>query len=230
MAHWNERPEAGWSAFRFNQPFQRGLTRLREEVLAKTDYDPAVLFQWGTMQAMAVVEILKDAEEELGARGQRLVYDALRRVGLDVGRQILAGVELPEQLGEAEFLSFFGSVVNRIAYASLEEPTIESEDRVTFHIRWCPHQDHYKAIDCRVQRYFVQGMMDALREFFERQGREGGWTVRFDYTIPAGAETCHFTIWRASEGETLAWEQVTRQLEHKALQHAVRRKAGRESS
>ncbi len=36
------------------------------------------------------------------------------------------------------------TVINRIAYASLEEPTIDSEDQVGFDILWCPHQDHLK--------------------------------------------------------------------------------------
>ena len=35
-------------------------------------------------------------------------------------------------------------------------------------------------------------MIDAMREF----GREHDFDVRFDTTIPAGAPTCHFTMWR----------------------------------
>jgi len=66
MAHWEHRPEPRWKEFRFNQPYAKGLARLREEVLGKTDFDPATLWQWGTMQAMAVIEILKAAEAELG--------------------------------------------------------------------------------------------------------------------------------------------------------------------
>ena len=46
MAHWEERPEPAWQRFRFNQPYAKGLARLREEVLAKTDFDPATLWQW----------------------------------------------------------------------------------------------------------------------------------------------------------------------------------------
>jgi len=112
------------------------------------------------------------------------------------------------------------TVINRIVYASLEAPRIESDDQISFDILWCPHQDHYRAFDCRVQRYFVQGMIDALKEFF---GMTGGLQVRFDSTIPAGAKTCHFTMWRSSEsGEE--WDQVTKLLEEKALEIAKQTK------
>ena len=133
-------------------------------MLAKTDFDPATLWQWGTMQAMALIGVLKAAEAQFGEEGQKMVCDALRDIGLDVGRQILDGVELPPEITEAEFVSFYATVINRIAYASLEEPQIDGDGQVTFDIVWCPHQDHYGAFDCRVQRYFVQGMIDAARE------------------------------------------------------------------
>ncbi len=216
MAHWENRPEPKWKQFQFNQPYAKGVARLREEVLAKTDFDPATLFQWGTMQAMAVIEVLQECERRFGAEGQQAVYAALRRVGLDVGRQILKGVELPEDLTSAEFVSFYATVINRIAYASLEEPRIDAEDRASFDILWCPHQDHYGAFDCRVQRYFVQGMIDAAVELADRLGFE----VRFDSTIPAGAETCHFSMWSGAAGETGAWQAYTERLNEKALEIA----------
>jgi hypothetical protein len=216
MAHWQHRDEPKWKEFRFNQPYAKGLRRLREEVLAKTDFDPATLWQWGTMQAMALIEVLKGCEAAFGEAGQKVVFDALYRVGHDVGRQILDGVELPADLREAEFASFYATVVNRIAYASLEAPRIDADDKVTFDILWCPHQDHYGAFDCRVQRYFVQGMIDAAREHAGRFG----FDVRFDSTIPAGASTCHFTLWKASPEEKAQWATYTSQLERKALKLA----------
>lgn len=223
MAHWQHRPEPAWQTFQFNQPYAKGLRRLKEEVLGKTDFDPAVLWQWGTMQAMAVIEILKSCERAFGAQGQKVVYDALHRVGLDVGRQILRGTHKPDDMTEAEFLSFYATVINRIAYASLEDPKVDSDQQVSFDILWCPHQDHYQAFDCRVQRYFVQGMIDAMREF----GHEHGFDVRFDSTIPAGAETCHFTMWRASPDDTEPsdWQRYTVQLDQKALEIAQREAA-----
>src|ERR1700757_630261 len=98
MAHWENREEPGWRDFRFNQPYAKGLKRLREDVLAKTDFDPATLWQWGTMQAMAVIQTLKDVEDRFGAQGQEVVCESLRKVGLDVGRQVLQGVPVPEDM------------------------------------------------------------------------------------------------------------------------------------
>ncbi|MEW6736789.1 MAG: hypothetical protein AB1489_36205 [Acidobacteriota bacterium] len=217
MAHWEERPEAAWQNFHFNQPYEKGLQRLKEEVLAKTDFDPATLWQWGTMQAMAIIEVLKGCEREFGAAGQQVVYQALRKIGLDIGRQILKGTEKPAEMSEAEFVSFYATIINRIVYASLEAPKIDSDQQVSFDILWCPHQDHYQASDCRVQRYFVQGMLDALHEF----GQAHNFQVRFDSTIPAGASTCHFTIWHASDAERNAWAEYTQLMEQKALKIAA---------
>ena len=72
MKHWEHRPEAKWKDFQFNQPYAKGLARLKE-VLAKTDFDPATLWQWGTMQAMALIEVLKGCEAHFGEEGQRVV-------------------------------------------------------------------------------------------------------------------------------------------------------------
>lgn len=213
MAHWEHRDEAKWGDFEFNQPYAKGLKRLKEEVLAKTDFDPATLWQWGTMQAMALIEMLKENERTFGEEGQKAAYRALHRTGYDVGRQILEGTTIPEEMTDAEFTSFYATIINRIAYASLEDPKINAEGQASFHILWCPHQDHYEAFDCRVQRYFVQGMIDAAQDHAERVG----FQVRFDYTIPAGAETCHFTMWQATDEERERWELLTEKLERKAL-------------
>lgn len=214
VAHWEHRDEESWKRFTFNQPYEKGLKRLKEEVLARTDFDPATLWQWGTMQALAVIEILKACESTFGADGQKLVYAALQRVGHDIGRQILAGTTIPEEMTAVEHLSYYATVVNRIAYASLEEPRIESDEKASFDILWCPHQDTYKAFDCRVQRYFVKGMMEAYREHTGR----AGFDVRFDCTIPAGAPTCHFTMWKRDGRQETAWDDYTRSLETRALE------------
>jgi hypothetical protein len=217
MAHWENRPEPKWKEFQYNQPYAKGLKRLKEDVLAKTDFDPATLWQWGTMQAMALIQILKDCEATFGEEGQKVVYGALKKIGLDVGRQILAGTKVPEGLTAGEFTSFYATVINRIAYASLEDPKVDSPEQASFDILWCPHQDHYGAFDCRVQRYFVQGMIEAAQEYATGQF---GFEVRFDSTIPAGAETCHFTMWKATDEEKSAWVSYTELLEKKALAHA----------
>jgi hypothetical protein len=216
MAHWEHRPEPRWQKFEFKQPYAKGLARLRDEVLAKTDFDPATLWQWGTMQAMALVEVLKSCEAAFGAEGQAVVHAALRRIGYDIGRQILDGATWPDDLTETEFVSFYATVINRIAYASLEAPKIDGEGKATFDILWCPHQDHYGPFDCRVQRYFVEGMIEAAQEL----AGKFGYAVRFDTTIPSGAETCHFTMWKPTEEERTAWNGYTKALEEKALARA----------
>lgn len=216
MAHWEHRPEGNWSRVKFGQPYEKGLRRLKEEVLAKTDFDPATLWQWGTMQAMAIIGILKACERRFGAEGQEVVRDAIREVGLDVGRQIMSSAEIPDDIPEVELISFFATIVNRIAYASLEAPRLHDDDGASFDILWCPHQDHYGAFDCRVQRYFVRGMLDALAE----SGRAPNFDVRFDSTIPAGAETCHFTLWRRSSADAEDWARYTAFLDEKALRLA----------
>ncbi len=216
MAHYDHRGEQSWSRFEFNFPYVEGLRRLREEVLAKTDFDPSVLWVWGTMQAMAVIGVLKACEREFGEEGQRVVREALVEVGRDIGRQMMGKLERPEGISDAEMASFFATVVNCVAYASLEEPSIDSEDEVSFHILWCPHQDCYSAFDCRVQRYFVQGMLEAVKE----RGLLEGWQVRFTQTIPAGADTCRFVLWRAPDEERSQWEEYSERLERKALEMA----------
>jgi hypothetical protein len=116
MPHWDHRPEPRWKDFRFNQAYAKGLARLKEDVLGKTDFDPA-------------------------------------------------------------------------------------------------------AFDCRVQRYLVRGMIEAAQEFTGRFGFE----VRFDTTIPSGAPTCHFTMWKATDEEREAWGKLTGLLEAKALDRSKRR-------
>jgi hypothetical protein len=220
MAHWEHRDDAPrWKEFRFNQPYAKGLERLKRDVLGKTDFDPATLWQWGTMQAMALLEVLKACEARFGEEGQKLVQEAIAKVGRDIGKQIFEGVTIPEDLTEAEFASFFATIVNRIVYASLERPQIDGPDKVTFDILWCPHQDHYGAFDCRIQRYLVQGMLDAVSEHV---GRFVKWQVKFDTTIPSGAETCHFTMSKAKPEEAALWADTTRLIEAKALARSKR--------
>jgi hypothetical protein len=228
--HWEKREEKSWESFQFNQPYAKGLKRLREQVLDKTNFDPAVLWQWGTMQAMALIEILKTTEEKFGAEGQQLVLESLWRVGYDVGRQMTAGTTVPEDMTSAEWVSFYATVINRIAYASLETPSIDAADRASFHIDWCPHQDHYKAFDCRVQRYFVQGMIDAGMDFVKTQRPEEVWDVAFKTTIPSGSETCFFEMHAGDPEKSREWTDITRMIEEKALDLAKKRAADKESA
>jgi hypothetical protein len=220
VKHWETRPEAAWKGFRFNPPYVQGLSRLQQEVLGKTNFDPSTLWQWGTMQAMAVIEILKTVEKKLGREGQQAVLESLYRVGYDVGRQATEGTSIPEDMTTAEWMSFYATVMNRIAYASLESPQVVNAKLVNFHIDWCPHQDHYRPFDCRVQRYFVQGMLDAAKDFLKGQGREVVWDLVVNTTIPAGSETCFFEIEQGDPAAPRKWIEYTRLLEKKALEIA----------
>lgn len=220
VKHWETRKEKNWEKFSFNQPYEKGLRRLREDVLGKTNFDPAVLWQWGTMQASAVIEILKTVEKKFGREGQDAVREALYRVGYDIGKQITDGTKIPGDMPFMEWVSFYVTIINRIAYASLETPEIASTERVNFHIDWCPHQDHYNAMDCRVQRYFVQGMIDAAHDYARGQGRADQWDAAFLETIPAGSGTCYFELFRGNAGESKKWADYTRQIEDKAIKIA----------
>ncbi len=217
--HWQSRPEKNWEKFHYNQPYAKGLGNIRK-VLAETNFDPATLWQWGTMQAMALIEVLKSAEKTFGAEGQKLVLNALKKIGHDIGRQILDGTEIDPGISTDEWISFYATVINRVAYASLETPRIDA-GKADFHIDYCPHQDMYQPMDCRVQRYFVQGMIDAAREFAKSKGRNDIYDVMFKTTIPAGYETCYFQIEKGTAGSTERWARYTEILEKKNLRIAA---------
>ncbi len=158
---------------KFSYPWDEAGKRCAREALSRPDYDPTSLFRWGNMLAMSVIKMLRTAEEELGEAGQRAMIAALTEVGRDVGRQILEGVRMPEGVAPIEFISAYASWINREIYASPEEPRIDGPDRCSFDILWCPHQESYRAFDCRVQRYLVQGMIDAVREQLPPDGFSG---------------------------------------------------------
>lgn len=216
--HWQQRTEKNWQKFQYNQPYAKGLTNVKK-VLAETNFDPATLWQWGTMQAMALIEVLKSAEKTFGAEGQKLVLGALRKIGHDIGSQILTGTEIDADTSTDEWISFYATVINRIAYASLETPAVGDGD-IHFHIDYCPHQDMYSAMDCRVQRYFVQGMIDAARDFAKSKGRDDIYDVMFRTTIPAGYATCLFKIEKGDASSQQRWSSYTEILEKKNLKLA----------
>ncbi len=225
VKHWETRPEESFRNFRFKQPYERGLKGLRD-ILENTNFDPATLWQWGTMQATALIEVLKAVEERFGREGQEIVFQSLWKVGHDIGHQILDGTTVPEDVTEAEWISFFATIVNRIAYASLETPSIDGPDKVSFSIDWCPHQDQYRPFDCRVQRYLVQGMIDAAAEHARSLGRSATWDVEFKSTIPSGASTCFFVMEKGDPGKARKWAEMTRLIEEKALELARKRRGG----
>lgn len=220
--HWQSRPEKNWEKFQYNQPYAKGLANVKK-VIAETNFDPATLWQWGTMQAMALIEVLKSAEKTFGAEGQKLVLGALKKIGHDIGTQILANTEIDPALTTDEWISFYATVINRVAYASLEAPRVGDEGggAADFHIDYCPHQDMYQAMDCRVQRYFVQGMIDAARDFAKTKGRDDIYDVMFKTTMPAGHATCFFEIEKGDAGSAERWARYTEILEKRNLKIAT---------
>ncbi len=164
--------------------------------------DPRALLRWGQMMAVALLEVVKAVEDKYGAEGQRICIEAMEAVGRRVGEELLESVEAPEGLSDIEKISLLASWVNRNVYASPEYPQVLSEDECCFDILWCPHQDIYTARDCRIQRYLVQGMLDAFRA----SGRmEADFDLEVQSLIPLGAETCHFRIWRKTDDDPHAW-------------------------
>jgi hypothetical protein len=201
------------------QPFAKAVEKLRSDALSRPDYDPAQLFAWGQMMAIGLLEMLKAVEARFGREGQEVCTEALAGVGYRLMKEGMEGVEEREGMSDIEAISLVATWINEQLYASVEKPSIDSPDAASFHILWCPHQDVYGPFDCRVQRYLVEGMMRAARERWGERGDGGfgGFNVRCDATIPAGATACHFSIWRAKEGDDNAWTDYSRELEERAL-------------
>jgi hypothetical protein len=208
------RPEENYGRVRLGLPFGRAVEQFRQAVKDREDFDPAVLFVWGTMQATGVLNMLKAMEEAFGAEGQAAARRAINAAGFEAARQMLESSELPEGLTEMERVSYVVTGVNTILYASLEKPWITNDVRCEFDILWCPHQDRYSAFDCRVQRYFVEGMIRAIEE-------QLGVTFapKVERLIPRGADRCHFVLdrCRVEQGETHPWDRYSDELGRRAF-------------
>jgi hypothetical protein len=210
----SKRKEPNWSKIKLGEPFKGALEKFRDTVQERKDFDPSSLLQFGLFMALAVINILKDVETKLGVEGQKIVNDALIKTGYDMGKQILSDIRIPDEISDIELISFLTTIVNTQSWTSIEDSRIDSEDQCSFDILWCPLQDIYKAFDCRVQRYMVQGIIDAFRD----SGiLKSDFQVEFKYTIPAGAKTCRFVIQKKKPGEADKWEVYSKILERRAL-------------
>ncbi len=104
---------------------------------------------------------------------------------------------------------------NTIIYASLERPRINSENSCDFDILWRPRQDIYTAFDCRVQRYLVEGMINAIRDM-ELVCK---WSGHVTQLVPHGAEFCRFDVDNLDEmPETNPWRQYSDELGKRAFE------------
>ncbi len=208
-----KRDEKTYQSVKLGLPYGKAIERFRKAIERRDDFDPAVLLVWGTMQATAVLNILKEAEETFGEAGQEMVRRAINRAGYEAMLGFIDHSSFPEDLDEVEKISYLLTGVNTILYASLEKPWIVSGDRCEFDILWCPHQDRYTAFDCRVQRYFVEGMFQAM----EDRGF-GGFTAWVEELIPRGGACCHFVVERRKDKEDKnPWHTYSEELGKRAF-------------
>jgi hypothetical protein len=208
------RKEPIWKRAKFGEPYKYALDRFRKEVLGRSDFDPTSLLQFGLFMARGIINILKEAEEKLGKEGQKVVIDALIKTGYEMGKQIISNANIPDNITDIELMSFLATIINTQAWTSLEDPRIDNEHQCSFDILWCPLQDIYNAFDCRVQRYLVQGIINAFKE----SGKlKNDYQIEFKNTIPAGAKTCLFIITKKKLEENYHWEKYSEFLENRAL-------------
>ena len=209
------RQEKNWSSTKLGEPFKEALDRFRKEVQGREDFDPTSLLQFGLFMSMAVINILQEVEKKLGEEGQKVVIDALIKTGYTMGNQILENIQTPAEISDIELMSFLATIINTQAWTSIEDPRIDTKEQCSFDILWCPLQDVYKPFDCRVQRYLVQGIINAFKDSGVLQHE---YQVEFKKTIPAGAETCLFQITKKNPNEKDKWEEYSEVLEKKALE------------
>ena len=201
------------SGVHLSRHFASSTSKLREAALSRDDYDPARLFKWGQMMALAVVRMMEGTEKAFGAKGQEVMNNVLVDLGREIGREILNHYSVAPGTKEIEAISKFVTYVNEEVWASPEIPKILSDSECICDVLWCPHQDHYKAFDCRVQRYIVQGLLETFQE-------KTGIMVdaRFTQIIPKGAKTCRFEVRVLPKGGGREWTQYSSDLAQRALQ------------
>jgi hypothetical protein len=216
QAIWSKgkRKEKGFQGARLGLPYKEAVKQFQKASKGRKDFDAATLFVWGTMQATAVLNILKAAEDAYGEAGQEMVRKGLNRAGYEAMDGMLRNSHFPASMSEIDMISYALTGLNTILYASLEKPWVVSKDRCEFDILWCPHQDLYTAFDCRVQRFFVEGMLEAMKDH-----GMGGFTAWVEELIPRGAQCCHFVVERVKEGNGRnPWHKYSDHLSRRALE------------
>lgn len=207
------RKEVNWKKIKFKEPYKEATERFRRVVLTRSDFDPVTMFQFSIFMAKSLLQMLEDVEENFGPEGQKVCNEALVKVGRDMGEQMFGGLERPPDISEIELISFVATQVNTVSWTSVEDPRILSEEKCEFDILWCPLEDVYKAFDCRIQRYLVQGILDRVREMHP----SAIYDVEFLSTIPAGAKTCRFQINKRQTNAPEKWKLYSELLEKRAL-------------
>jgi len=163
--------------------------------------------------ALAVVRMMEGVEKTFGAKGQEIMNGILVHLGRQIGREVLKDYQISPGKRPIEAISAFVTYVNEEIWASPEIPRVLSDTECICDVLWCPHQDHYRPFDCRVQRYIVQGLLEAFQEKTEIVV-----DARFTQIIPQGAETCRFEVRILRPGEKREWTQYSSELAERALQ------------
>ena len=211
------RKEPNWQKIKFKEPYEKATKKFREKVQNREDFDPATLFQFSLFMSKALLQMLEDIEENFGPEGQKICNSALEKVGRDIGRQMFGDIEILPEMPIIELMSFVATWVNTVAWTSIEDPRIINERKCEFDILWCPLEDVYRAFDCRIQRYLVQGIIDYVREKASTVDPDSDFNIEFLSTIPAGAKVCKFQIVQRNKNEPEKWRQYSEILEKRAL-------------
>ncbi len=224
MKHWAEEElmkknqdvlQERWerSGLTLKRHFEASTAKMRKQALNRGDYDPARLYRWGQMMALAVVRMMEAAERSFGAQGQEVLCNTLVDLGREIGKEVLEDLSIQPGTPEIQVVSSFVTYLNEEIWASPEIPKVLDDNTCVCDILWCPHQDHYKPFDCRVQRYLVQGLLEAFEE-----KTSIAVDARFTQIMPKGAETCRFEIRRIPRGQERQWTGYSRELAQRALQ------------
>ena len=89
------RKEESYAGVKLGTPYEKAVENFRRAIEGREDFDPAVLFVWGTMQAKAVLNILKAAEEMFGEAGQAMVRKAINKAGYEAAEGLAQELDLP---------------------------------------------------------------------------------------------------------------------------------------
>jgi hypothetical protein len=203
-------------------PYSKAVENFKAKCLSRKDYDPAAVFVWGQMQAMALLELIKTIESRYGAEGQGIIRETINRVGKETFLEMAKGIEAPSDINDAELYSLILSWMNEVLYASIEDYFVNSPEDGGCQILYCPHQDTYKPFDCRIQRYFAEGIGQAAMEIWPDRKRFDSY---FRQSIPQGCETCLFEF-HVSKDKDDAWKKYTDELQDKALERLNKSKTG----
>jgi hypothetical protein len=201
-------------------PYTQAESGFSKRTLFRGGYDPRAVLRWGQMQAVALLEVFKAVEGRFGAEGQQVCIDAVAGVGREIGKevaQVLEG-EMPTDLSEAERGAFIASWMNRNVYASPDVVKVTTDDEFQFDILWCPHQDIYSPRDCRLQRYFVQGIMEGYATVSAREQTAGSFAPEILKMINRGDDTCLFRFRRIQgAGKQETWGEYSERLAEREL-------------